>query len=179
MNSVFKKLVAAGAGMAAAAVVSAAMALPAAAAGPGAVVGAGTASLPTFPCPAGCAGTASLAIVGADTSANAVAGTVVSNFTYFEPNGLTCPAFGTANGTISPGGLHPANVSANFTWSRTGLVALISLTSVTANGQAEPNGTVVALFAPAPTPPVGQAGGCDGTATASGVTAGVVTGGTI
>ena len=179
MNSLVRKLVAVGTAAAAGLIVSASVAVPAAAASAGAVVGAGTATLPAFPCPSGCTGSASLVIAGADSSGTAVAGTVGSSYTYFEPNGATCPAEGTANGAIFPAGLHPANVSANFNWTRIGLVALVSLSSVTANGAAEPNGTVVAIFAPAPTPPVGQPGGCDGTATASGVTAGVVAGGTI
>ncbi len=160
-----------GTAIAAASLLSATM-MPSAQAA-GALAGAGTASLPTFPCPSGCAGTASLTGAAISTTNGTGVGTISSSYTYFEPAG-TCVGTGTANGTISGAGL-----SASFAWTRIGLVALVSLTGVTLNGGAEANGTVVAVFAPAPVPPLNQPGGCLGTATATGVLAGVAAGGTL
>jgi hypothetical protein len=114
--------------------------------------------------------------VAVDSAGRHVSGSASATYTYFEPNGATCPAVGTAFGSINPGTAH---VSANFTWARTGLIALVKLTNVTANGISEPNGTIVSIFAPAPKAPLGQPGGCDNTKTASAEIAAVVSGGTI
>ena len=139
-----------------------------------AFAGAGTASFPQFPCPAGCAGTASLTVAALSSAPGIDIGQVSVSFTYFERSGLTCPLSGTASGTLVGAGL-----AAFVAWTRDGLVALVSLTTVTLNGVAEPNGLAVLVLAPVPVPPLNQPGGCDGTATASALLSGVAIGGTL
>src|SRR5258708_40276329 len=145
-TSLLRRIAGMGTAIAAASLLSATM-MPSAEA-TGVLARAGTASLPTLPCPGGCAGTASLTGAAVSTPNGTGVGTINANYPYFEPNGLTCPGTGTANGTISGAGL-----SATFGWTRIGLVALVSLTGVTLNGGGEPNGTVVAVFARVPAPP--------------------------
>jgi hypothetical protein len=110
---------------------------------------AGTASLATFPCdPGPCAGsfsgTASGKISGTDGTtpwtAKAAGANMTANFTYSELV-AECPASGDAAGsfTISGGTSHGSygtsqgtvtRVTGNFTWERTGLAAVISITNV-------------------------------------------------
>jgi len=101
----------------------------------------GSAHLPKFPCGTGltCSGgTFSGKFVGR-INGKAVNGSMTANYSYTEPDTVTtfCGVKGTANGTLSAAG-H----SGTFSWTRTGLTAVIHFTL---DGHA---GTAVAAFVP-------------------------------
>jgi len=101
----------------------------------------GTAKLPKFPCGTGltCSGgTFSGRFVGRINGATAN-GPMTASYSYTEPDTVTtlCGVKGTANGTLTAAG-H----SGTFSWTRTGLTAVINFTL---DGH---KGTAVAVFVP-------------------------------
>jgi hypothetical protein len=117
-------------------------AAPASANHPGAAATAGVATLSGG---IGTCGTFSYSGAGAGVNvggASATVGTASANGSYCNPTIVE----GTANGTLTVTGIVGPSVSCNFTWQRTGLVALVTFTGPGACG-----GTAIAAFVPAGT----------------------------